>query len=203
MKKRILALVMLLVMALMMTGCSSGDQAGNASLQVVVLAPYVQEEKVQALMDALNAALPQLTTDTAHLVMNSISAGYSDTDPYSTMAAVTRMGGMLAGHEIDLLICDAENAQRYGESGESFVPLAELFTEEEIAALGIIPATVPVLDGDGNPTGDRSAPCGVDLSGNTALETLLGQKGMSAYVIIDTANLDNARAALQYLNGLQ
>ena len=47
---------------------------------------------------------------------------------------------MMSG-EIELMICDSDNARRLGDNGETYVPLNELFTEEEIVELGIVPAS--------------------------------------------------------------
>ena len=65
MKKCILALMCVLALGLgLMTGCSGGEDKDktNATLRVVLAAPYVMEEQTQALEKLLNDALPQLTT---------------------------------------------------------------------------------------------------------------------------------------------
>lgn len=206
MNKKILALLMVMALLLgLLTGCSSSSdkQGESATLQVVVLAPYVFEENAKTLEDTLNAQLPHLTTETASMTMTCISAGNSETDPYGTMAAMTRMAGMLSSNEIDLLICDETNARRYAENGEVFIPLSELFTQEEMEEAGIVAAYVALLDDEGNPTGEMSEACGVDLSGCTTLKELLLISDLNAYVITDSANVENAKDVILYLVSME
>lgn len=204
MKKRMIALGMVLILVLMTaTGCSGKKEDKGASLQVVLSSTYVFEEQAKALEQELIAALPQLNTENAELKLTYIAAGDSEKDPYTTMAAVAQMGGMMAGKEVELLICDAETARRYAENGEAYVPFSELFTQEEINQLGLQPASVPLSDDEGNLTGEMSAACGVDLSDCTKLEKLLKINDLGAYVLVNMPNLDNAKAVITHLAGMK
>ena len=204
MKKRTISLLMLMVMLLtVLTGCSGGKEESSASLNTVLLLPYVFEEKANALEQELISALPQLNTENAKMKLTYISAGDPEKDPYSTMAAVTQMGGMMAGKEVELLICDKENARRYAENGEAYMPLSQLFTEAEVAELGLTPACVEISDDEGNLTGQMSEACGVDLSGCTALEEMLMQKDLGAYVIVNSANVEHAKAVIKHLASMK
>lgn len=204
MKKRVVALAMVLVLVLMTaTGCSDKKEEKGTSLQVVLSSAYVFEEQAEALKKELTTALPQLNTENAALKLTYIAAGDSEKDPYTTMAAVAQMGGMMAGKEVELLICDAETARRYAENGEAYVPLSELFTQEEMTQLELQPACVALSDDEGNLTGEMSAACGVDLSDCTKLEELLKLNDLGAYVLVNMPNSDNAKAVITHLAGMK
>lgn len=201
MKKRMLALVLALTM-LMLTGCSDGEkekQSTASTLRIVAMTTYYFDDSEQTLENVINAALPELSTDTAKITVEYIAAGDAESDPYGTMAAMTQISGRMASHEIDLLLCDADWARRFGDGGETYVPLADLFTEEEQAELGLTPAAVALVDDAGNVTEKMSAPCGVDLSGSDELSHMLMTEGVGAYVIAGTENVENAKSVIRYL----
>lgn len=204
MRTRVISVLLILaVLVVGLTGCSSKNESvPSHSLQIVIAAPFAYDEHSNALLDALSAAAPELNTDTAPLSVTAVATGDTDNDPMGAMAGLTKITAMMASNEIELLLCDADNARRHGDNGETYVPLNELFTEAEIAELGIVPATIPILDDAGNYTGEQSSPCGVDLSGNTALVNMLGISDLGAYVIVDSSNLENARVSIKALLSL-
>lgn len=197
--RRVSLALILVLLAVTLCGCSSGKDQENASVQIAIASIYVPYELPETVDAKLREELPALYSEGKIAVINGISTGDSESDPATTMAGMTRMMGMLASGEIELLICDSGNAKRYGESGRSFVPVSELFTEEEITALNLETVMVPVLDDEGNETGEMSAPCGIDLSACTLLTQALYKTDVAAYVIVDSPNLDNAKAVIEYL----
>lgn len=205
MKKKLALLAALLLASLViLSGCSADRESGeNATLNVVIAAPYVPEESKTALEKELQEAFPALNTAEGKFNVQAVSTGDAKTDPGSTVAGMARMGGMIASGEIELLLCDAENARRYGEQGEAYLPLSQLFPEAEQEALAITPATVALVDEEGKATGEESAPCGVNLAGREGLESLLGLKGLSAYVVVGSPHQDNARLVIEHLLKLQ
>lgn len=204
MKKRVLALVLTLTM-LLLTGCSDGEkkqQSVDSTLRIVAMTGYYFDDNEQTLENVINAALPELSTDTAKITVEYIAAGDVENDPYGAMASMTQISGRMASHEIDLLLCDGEWARRFGDGGETYVPLADLFTEEEQAELGLTPAVVALVDENGNMTDAVSTPCGVDLSDRDELRHMLMTEGLGAYVIAGSEYTENAKRVIQYLVGL-
>ena len=203
MKKKCASLLAILLAAvLLLTGCSGNkDQEieSSYSLQVLLAAPYVTDEHANALKDELSTAHPELFTDANPLSVQYVLMGDGKSDPSIMIAGITKIAAMFSAKEIELMICDADNARRYGENGENYVPLDTLFTQAEQQELGIKAACVPILDDDGNETGEMSEPCGVDLTENAAVSRLLGNQGYSAYVIQGQANLENAKTAIRHL----
>ena len=203
MKKKCASLLAILLAAvLLLTGCSGNkDQEieSSHSLQVLLAAPYVTDEHADALKNELSTAHPELFTDANPLSVQYVLMGDGKSDPSIMIAGITKIAAMFSAKEIELMICDADNARRYGENGENYVPLDTLFTQAEQQELGIKAACVPILDDEGNETGEMSEPCGVDLTENAAVSRLLGNQGYSAYVIQGQANLENAKTAIRHL----
>lgn len=198
MKKKLLALVMLLCAALLLTGCAK-EEKDAASLYVNVIDTYVLDGSRAALETELTTALPALNAAEAKLSVVAISSGNTESDPMGAMAGMTQIAGLMASGEMELMICNSENAKRHGDNGATFIPLDELFTAEEQSALGIVPVCLPLTDDEGNATGETSAPCGVDLSGCTRLTEMLGTTDVAAYVIVNAKNVDNARTVIEHL----
>jgi len=203
MRNRTISIALILVLLLgLLTGCSSKEGKNSAqttSLHVVIATPYATEEHAEALREALLAAVPELDSADAPLSVTAVSTGDTAGDPMGAMAGMTKVSAMMMSHEMELLLCDSDNARRHGDNGETYIPLSELFTESEIAELGISPATLPLLDDMANYTGEYSAPCGIDLSGNATVSQMLAIPDPSAYVIVDSPNLENAKAAIKAL----
>lgn len=94
----------------------------------MVAATYVDDSMVEGLKTEL-ATL----TDYPDITISTVAMGDSEADPMGTMAGMAKLSGMMAAGEVDVLITDADNARRYGDNGESYIALSELFTEEELA----------------------------------------------------------------------
>lgn len=203
-RNRMSLLILTLAILIGMAGCSSGNKAAeNASVKVAVTSAYVLDEGMADFEQQLREAFPAMNQPGSEMLIQWVSAGDSAQDPAGTMAGMTRMMGMFSMHEIEVLICDMESAERYAENGEMYVPLNELFSDEEQEQLGIVPVSIVITDEEGNETGEKTEPCGVDLSGKRALLPVNGTGGLSAYVIEGSENMENAKEILAYLAGLE
>ena len=198
---RFVALLAVAMLLLALTGCSSPEQSGSSSatLNLAVVAPTVLSDAEPVFETAVREAFPDLNTDGAKMNIQYVSMGDPNVDPMFAMGGMTRVMGMLTAGEIELLICDPDNARRYAEGGKAYTPLDVLFSAEEQAELGIVPASVELVDQEGNLTGEMSAPCGVDLSGCEFLRSTFKLSNLGAYVIVDSPNTENARAVIRYL----
>lgn len=203
MRSRPISIFLILVILLAtLTGCSTSSEekaAQSTSLHVTLAMPLATEQDAEVLKEALLAGAPELNSESLPLSVAYIATGDTENDPYGAMAGLTQVTAGLMSGEIELMICDSDNARRHGDNGETYIPLNELFTEEEIAELGIVPAAVQTVDETGNLTEEHSEPCGVDLSGNAALVKMLGIHDPGAYVIVDSPNLENAKIAIKAL----
>lgn len=198
MKKRLTLIAMMLLAALLLTGCAKEEKPA-ASLYVNIIDTYVFDESREALEKELTSALPALNTAEAPLSVVAISSGDTEKDPMGAVAGMTQIAGLMATGEMELMICDSENARRHGDNGGSYIPLDELFTKEEQTALGIVPMCIPMSNDDGELTGEMSIPCGIDLSGCTRLTEMLHTSDVGAYVLVSSQHVDNAKTVIQHL----
>ncbi len=203
MRSRLISITLVFALLLaVLTGCSNASNektAQSTSLHIVLAMPLATEQDAAVLKESLIAAAPELDSEALPLDVAFIATGDTEKDPAGAMAGMTQVTTRMMTGEIELMICDSDNARRHGDNGETYVPLNELFTEEEIVELGIVPATVAIVGDAGTITDDRSAPCGVDLSGNANLVKMLGISDPGAYVIVDSPNLENAKIAIKAL----
>ena len=202
--KRVISLTaMILAVILMMTGCSSGDSGkAAASVKIAVAVPYVLEGAGDEFRAQLEQGLPELNTEEKKLSIQAFNTGDSKNDPMSAMAGMTKITTMIMGKEIEIMICDGENAQRHGEGGSTYMPLDTLFTAEEQAELGIVPLTVSRVDADGNVTGEQSEAIGISLENCEGVKSIFKMKDLGLYVIgtpETEANIENIRTAVKFI----
>ena len=196
MKKRIVTL-MLAAMLLLLAGCSGGgEESSSTALNVVVAATYVDDSMVEGLKTEL-ATL----TDYPDITISTVAMGDSEADPMGTVAGMAKLSGMMAAGEVDVLITDADNARRYGDNGEAYIALSELFTEEELAAMSAEATGVPVLDDEGQEIGETSAACGFVLSENAS--ALTGLVDMRIFVFANCEKTDAAKAVVNLLASME
>jgi len=203
MKRAISLISLLLAAVLLLAGCSSGeDPAANASVKIAVTIPFVVEGAADEFKAALANGLPELNTEEKKMLVQTVNTGDPKADPMSAMAGMTKITTMMLGKEIEIMICDADNAQRHGEGGNTYMPVDQLFTAEEQTELGIVPLTVSKVDGDGNTTGEQSDPIGISLENCAGVKNIFKMSDLGLYVIgtpETEANMENIRAAVKYI----
>jgi hypothetical protein len=200
MKGTLPAAFLLLGIVTGLIGCSSKSKEAEAvSLYVGVAATYTSEDKVAGLAAYLNSGLPAYSDATNRISVTGISTGDSEADPMTVMAGSTRLATMLVSGEIELWICDAANAKRYAENGASYISLDTLFTEAELNSFAGTLIGIPITDSEGNPTGETSAICGIDLSRNAVVTEMTGIKGPQMFIMDSSSNVDAAKATFAYL----
>ena len=203
MKKIISLLALAMAALLMMTGCSSGgDPAANASVKIAVTLPYVVEGAADEFRVTLEKGLPELNTGEKKLLVQAVNTGDTKNDPMSAMAGMTKITTMFLGKEIEIMICDADNAQRHGDGGKGFMPLDKVFTAEEQNEMGIEALTVFKVDADGSATGEKSEPVGISLKNCEGVKNIFKMSDLGLYVVAmpeAEANIENIRAAIRYI----
>ena len=200
MKKLLRVAFLILGIVIGLIGCSSKSNNSDAiSLHVAIATKYMSDEKAKSFAQYLNAGLPEYNDGNKIISVSGLLTGNPEEDPYSLMAATARIGSMMSSGEIELWICDEENAIRYSADGTSYVALSALFTEEELGSLGGALIRVPLTDSEGNKTGAYSEICGIDLSQHTAITELIGISDPQMFIMVGTDNMDAAKAAFLYL----
>ena len=201
-KVQVLAFL-ILVIAIGLTGCSSKkEKSGAVSLYVALASAYIGDDRVESFASHLKAGLPEYNEDEKTISVAGISTGDSEVDPMTVMAGTAKVGAIMASGEVELWICDQENALRYADNGTNYVALKTLFTEEELESFGGTLIRFPKKDDDGNETGAFNEIRGLDLSQqNKAVAELIGIKDPQRFIMAGSANLDAAKAAFRFLAG--
>ncbi len=190
---------LVLMIALIMTGCSS--EKSEYSVKIAVAAPRILESGQTAFDEELRSGLPELETAEKKMLIQYVNTGDVSVDAMTAMAGMNKIMMMFTAGEIEIMICDPDNAFRHGENGAAYLSLDKLFSEEEQQELGIQPLTIAMQDDLGNLTGKESAACGIDLSENELLRTAFKMSNLGLYVIDDGANenLDSIRTVIKYI----
>ena len=191
------ALMVMIVLAL--TGCSNAKS--EYSVKIAVMMPRVLENAQTGFDAQLRADLSELETAEKKMLIQYVSTGDVSVDAMSAMASMNRIMLMIGGNEIEIMICDPDNAFRHGENGALYLPLDKLYDKEQQLLLGITPLSIPLQDDLGNLTGEQSSPCGIDLSENELMRTTFKMSNLGLYVIDDgeNANLENIRTVIEYI----
>lgn len=190
--KRILALGMAGVMAAgMLTSCGGGEAEPTATMQLSVCASYVDEEKLQAFSDELFAAYPDWAEGETPVTVESIHMGSEELDGAAYGASIMQVTARAAGNELDVMICGGQDAARNTRS-DLFYSLDDLFTEEEIAQFGDRLLSYEMVDTDGNPTGEQTPVCGVQIQNDT-LDEIFGSTEYGIFIVCSTTHLDQAK----------
>lgn len=191
------ALLIMIVLAL--TGCSNAKS--EYSVKIALMMPRVLENAQTEFDAQLRVDLSELETAEKKMLIQYVSTGDVSVDAMSAMASMNRIMLMIGGNEIEIMICDPDNAFRHGENGALYLPLDKLYNKDQQQALGITPLSIPLQDDLGNLTGKQSAPCGIDLSENELMRNTFKMSNLGLYVIDDgeNANLENIRTVIEYI----
>ena len=170
---------LLLLCPLLLAGCGSED---SPSIDVVVGGPYVGEEQLAAVSQQFLAENPGWQREDLPLEVSAFSFGSQETDPTMFGASAIKLSAMVTAGEMDILICDAENAARYARS-ETFVPIDQIIPEEKLSGYQERLMAFELLDEEGNPTGEYTPAYGVSLNGSPLLDAFYGGQEYGVFLV--------------------
>lgn len=181
MKKYAKAAAMLLALLMLAAGLV-GCREKTSSANVMITSSYVFLDQYDQYGASLREKLPEYNTGDTEIKFLSYSS-----------SGVTAMGGskldaMLATSEVDLLICDMATAIKYGENGDMYENLEDVFTPEEIEGMKYKLVSLPKIDDDGVPTGEETALVAVDISGHTIIKDMVMEEDI--YLLIPSTAFD-------------
>lgn len=111
-----------------------------------------------------------------------MSLGSSDLDPTAYAAGSVKVSAMVASGEIDVMICDLENAAKYARS-ETYLPLEDFLSPEEPAGYEERLLSFDLVDDEGNPTGEQTPAYGISMNGSEAFDSLYGDTDYGIFLI--------------------
>lgn len=205
---KLLLATLILSAAISFTGCSQKNS--NTGLNIVAVSPTVQQQKADEYISGVSVKEEGKTSAISVISMippKSDAQENTSTEADPDAAAADMMGtasmlkvtAMISAQEIDVLLCDSENAARFAKDG-TFMPLDQLLSADELAALDDNrKISFPVTDDDGKETGEQQAACGIDVSGNTEIKEFLSGEVIGVYVL---SNAKNMEAAKEYAKSL-
>ena len=194
-KGKFLVLLTAAVPAALLAGCGSEKAA---VFQMAFCAPYVEAEAVETYGETVKADLPELTVEGTEPLFTAMTMGDSKADPMTAMAGMTKFSAMVAAGELDVVVSDLDNAARNAR-GESFLDVSSFLTEEELERYAERLLSFDMVDDEGNPTGEKTAVCGIDVSDNETLSALAGGGECGVFVVANTSHLEESSALVRYL----
>lgn len=194
-----LALVLLLLLCpLLLTGCGSEEAS---AIQVVVGNTYVDEDHLATVFQQILAEDPSWQREDLPVELSAFSFGAQEIDAGMFGANVMKVSAMIASGEMDILICDAENAARYARS-ETFVPVDQIIPEDELDGYQERLLSFELLDEDGTPTGSYTPACGISLNGDPRLDAFYPEQEYGIFLVGNAEPMETAEQLfMDILNG--
>lgn len=186
--KMIALLCSFLTCSIFLASCSSENPT---SLQVLVGGPYIDSQAYESCTESLLTGHPQWQAQETPVSFLSISFGDPESDPYAG-ANIAKVSAMVAAQEIDLMICDTDNAARFARS-DMFAPVQSILSEEQLTAYQDRLLTFEKVDDEGNLTGEFTEACGIALSGNAQLDALYGDQEYGIFLVGNADPMESAK----------
>jgi hypothetical protein len=189
-------------------GCSSKEK-GPLPFQIVFSSLYINESAVTEYGAALLNEIPELSIDGKAPLFTSMIMGEAknDTesgnfiDPMMAMGSIMRVATTVSNGEIDVFISDFDNAARNARGG-LFLPLSDVYTVDDLAALGDRLLSFDILNTDSyepTPTGEKTPICGINITGNEKIRRIFGDQEIGVFIVANTKNLELAKRVMASL----
>ena len=191
-----------LILIVMISGaCSRDTGRGNRPFQIVFSASQINQNAVTNFGASLLNSMPELTVEGRAPLFTPMAMGTASpgADPMMAMGMTMRLTAQISGGEIDIIISSLENAASMAQGG-SFMPLAEVLTEQEISSLGdrLISFDIIQVEGmDAVPTGERTPEVGVNITGKEEIRSIFGSQEIAVFIIANTGNIELSKAVLR------
>lgn len=190
--------------ALPLSGCSASNQA--QPFQMAVCGNPLDAAQVESYGAKLSSDMPQLTLEGQAPVLTPVLAGKGLTreDEITGAAGQAKFTALIAAQEVDVAICTLDAAEIQARN-ESFMPLDQIFTAEELAQLGdrqLCFELTELKDGEEIPTGQYTPACGVSLTSNSELTAIFGDQPVGVFVADNSPNASLAKEVMRRLAGL-
>ncbi len=189
--------------ALLLSGCSASNQV--KPFQMVFCGNPLDASKIESYGANLSSSMPQLTVENQDPVFTPILAGEGLTqeDQITGAAGQTKFTALIAAQEIDVAICTLDTAEIQARN-ESFMPLDQIFTAEELEQLGdrqLSFELTELKDGEEVPTGQNTPACGVALTADDELAAIFGDQPIGVFVADNSPNAELAKEVMRQLAG--
>ncbi len=185
--KVISLLSLILISSLVLTACSSKE---SSSIEILIGNSYVIPENFDSTTQDLIANHPDWQDEEATVGFTSINFGDPETDPYAG-ANIAKVSAMVAAKEVDIMICDMDNAARLART-EMFTPVEEILSEEDMEKYQDRLLTFELVDEEGNLTGEYTPACGISITGQEAFDKIYGEQEYGVFLVSNADPVENA-----------
>lgn len=173
--------LVLIVLLFSLAGCGRGEEE-YPGVGVSVLTMYIDTVEEHFLQDVL-----EHETDIECSVI-PIATGHFENDPSAAMGGLVKLTSLIAAKEVDVLVSSMAEAERQAVA-DTFMPLSEIFTDEELAGFETVSFTV--VDDHGTKGALHGVPCGIRLTDPEIAS--LDESGMALFLISNTAKTAEAK----------
>ncbi|MGI6172520.1 MAG: hypothetical protein ACOYI8_01320 [Christensenellales bacterium] len=190
--KNVLAVCLILVMVFTLSACSNSDNSASTAktFNVYVCAEYVNDDANSAVSAKIKEYLG------SDMEVSIIGVSTASEDPSMHMASLLRVSMGVAAGEIDVVIADESNAS-YNARSDMFCALSEMLSEEQIAALGDKALQYEMVDEEGNPTGEKTAVCGIDITGSgIADNSVVSETDLAMLAVGNAPNMEACKTLM-------
>ncbi len=204
--KKPIALSLAIMLPLTLIGCGEEIEYG---LNITTIAPaisYEMGEEYGATLTVGDENLPVLLTsemiippksNEQEVASDDYEVGIDDINNNAAemmgSAGFMKITAQLTSGEIDVIICDYENGQRLS-SMETFMPLENIFTPEELAEIDEnLLVSYQEVDDENNTTGTMLPPAGIDVSNIQAISDFMVADQLVCHIVSNTPNMENAK----------
>ena len=199
---RALAILITAGLVISLFGCSSRN-SGADSFQIAFVSLSVNENAISEYGTFLTNEMPELTIDGKAPVFIPIIAGETRNDyesgkvndPMAVMGGMMRLATLGATGALDVVIADMDNAARQAR-GDMFIPLADIFTRDELSSMENRFLSFDKLNTDGYepvPTGEKTPVCGINITGNARMRSIFGNQEIGVFIAASTKNPELAK----------
>lgn len=173
----------------------------TSSCQIMAIAPYADQEKTGIVSQIINKELPELNTDRKEVMFNTLMLGGQDGDPQRRMASQQKLTAMIVAKELDIIIANVDSMKSEFAKQGILLNLDDIYTEEEIKAMGYEPIRGKVDDdvADGDEELKEEHMYAVDITSNSELNNLVFGDDLGIGIAINSEKPEAAKKVLDYL----
>ena len=202
--KSLRAVFLLLALILCLLACSS---PAPPQFQIIFMASVLSDPAVRSFGETLYEEIPDLKIGELDPLFTSLMVmGSQDVlspmamGPDVVMGSMMRFSFMASTAEIDMVIADMENAERFARD-DLFLALEDFLSPAELARLKgrLLDFNLPQMEGPMGGGPEKTPLLGIDVTDHPGMGPIFGNLRVGVFVLSNTRHMDQVRRVLDYL----